>query len=70
MDCIYYTIEEVADKLRVKKPTITKYLRDGVISGVKMGRVWRISEGALKEFIATGGKPSKKYDRTEKDIKA
>jgi len=38
-----------------------KYLRDGSIKGVKMGWIWRVSECSLKEFIATGGKPSKKY---------
>ena len=47
----YYTPEEVADILKMKVTTIRKYLTQGDLKGMKIGRIWRISEEELKEFI-------------------
>ncbi len=47
----YYTPEEVAEILKLKVTTIRKYLGQGDLKGSKIGRVWRITEEDLKEFI-------------------
>ena len=44
------TPSEVADYLGVKPQTVTKWLRQGRLKGIKLGRLWRISERALWEF--------------------
>ena len=46
-----YSPEEAAEALGVNTRTITKWIREGKLTGVKLGKVWRIEEKALKEFI-------------------
>lgn len=46
-----YTPEEVADMLKVKKQTVWKWLRQGILHGVKIGKLWRIPEKDLTEFL-------------------
>jgi excisionase family DNA binding protein len=50
----YLTPEEVAEKLRVHWRTVYVWLRSGKLKGVKAGRLWRISEEALEEFLENG----------------
>lgn len=45
------TVEEVASNLKISPKIIRKWLRDGMLSGIKLGRVWRIDEKDLEEFI-------------------
>lgn len=45
------TVEEVAANLKISPKIIRKWLRDGIMPGVKLGRVWRIDEKDLEEFI-------------------
>lgn len=52
------TVEQAAEKLQMHPATIRRYIRDGQISGVRLGaRQWRISAAALKAFIEKGGAP-------------
>ena len=47
-----YTVEEIAEKLKVKNYTVREWLRTGQLKGFKMGgRVWRVKESELKKFI-------------------
>lgn len=46
-----YTIEEVADLLKLSRRTIYRYLKDGKLKANKVGQSWRITETALNEFI-------------------
>jgi len=45
------TPEEAAEALSVSVFTIKKWLRAGKLKGVKAGRVWRIREKDLIEFL-------------------
>ncbi len=45
------TPEQVAERLQMSKLTIMDYLRKGKLKGIKFGRIWRIKEEALEEFI-------------------
>lgn len=47
----YYTVDEVAEKLKVKPRTVLNLHRDGKIRGTKVGREIRISETSLKEYL-------------------
>jgi excisionase family DNA binding protein len=42
------TPRQVADRLQVSPRTIARWCRDGKMAGVKVGRVWRISEEAYR----------------------
>lgn len=54
-----YTVEEVMELTGLAKQTVYKYLRAGDLKGVKMGRVWRVSDASLKKFSRVGVKPRK-----------
>lgn len=46
-----YTLDEVADILKVTKRTIYNYLKAGTLPAVKMGKSYRVTEENLREFI-------------------
>ncbi len=45
------TVSEVAKCLRIEKPTVTKWLRDGRMRGYKIGKEWRVSEIDFEAFV-------------------
>ncbi len=48
---VLLTPQETADRLRVSMKTITNWLREGRLPGVKVGPFWRIREDRLERFI-------------------
>jgi acetyl-CoA synthetase len=46
-----YTIEEVAELLKVNPRTINRMLERGELRGFKVGRLWRVSEEALQAYM-------------------
>jgi excisionase family DNA binding protein len=49
-----YTPEGAAEALMVSPKTIREWLRTGKLKGVKIGRLWRVRESDLQEFLQTG----------------
>lgn len=49
-----YTLEEVAEVLKVTRRTIYTYIKNGELKAVKMGKYWRVSEAMLQDFINHG----------------
>lgn len=49
-----YTVQEVADALRVHSRTAYRLVKEGKIKGIKVGSQWRIPESALLEYIDSG----------------
>lgn len=59
----YLTSEQVADLLQVHPFTILKYLKTGVLEGVKIGRMYRIKESDVEKFLGNvSAKPVKKEE--------
>ena len=56
------TAEEVADYLKINIRTVYKLLETGELQGRKIGRIWRITESAVNEYMAGGGKVQILYD--------
>ena len=54
VDIKVYTLDEVADILKVTKRTLYTYVKEGKLPAVKMGKYWRVSQDALEAFISTG----------------
>lgn len=46
-----YTVDEVADFLRVSPRTIRRYIKDGKLNGFKVGQAWRFSDTEVARFI-------------------
>lgn len=49
------TIEQAAEMLHLNPQVVRKYLREGKLPGMKIGRHWRVSEEGLSEFVRQGG---------------
>ncbi len=47
----YYTAEEVAEKLRIRKETVWKYIRDKQLRATKLGKHYRITPADLQDFL-------------------
>ena len=41
----------VAEQLGIDKNTVYKYLQDGALPGLQLGRKWLVSERRLSEFL-------------------
>ena len=48
------TVPQAAEHLQVSERTIYSWLRDRKIPGRKIGKVWRISEDAIIDFLREG----------------
>lgn len=46
----FYTVEQVADLLKVHWQTILNYIKSGKIEAVKLGKGYRISRKAIDKF--------------------
>ncbi len=47
----YYTIQDVADRLKVSYRTVFRWVHAGELAAYKLGQEWRISEEDLKAFL-------------------
>ena len=54
-DIKVYTLDEVADIMKVMKRTLYTYIKAGTFHAVKMGKYWRVSEENLQAFISKPG---------------
>ena len=48
----YYTTKEVAEMFRVSTKTILNMLDGKQLRGVKVSKVWRISDADIDEYIS------------------
>lgn len=49
-----YTLKEVEDILKVTQRTLYRYIKEGKLQAVKVGKGWRVSHEALQAFISKG----------------
>lgn len=47
----YLSPEQVAEQLCVKAPQVRKLLREKKIPGVKFGKLWKIRQADLDEYL-------------------
>ncbi len=45
------TLEEISKRLKLHLNTLRRYAREGQLPAVKFGKVWRVEEEDLEEFI-------------------
>lgn len=64
-----FTVEDIADWLRLSQKTVYGWLRSGDLPGVKIGQVWRIKEEDLMQFIEDhyGGKADENNEDDERE---
>ncbi len=51
MSDVLYTTEQVAKLLQIHPLTVLRYIKSGKLKGVRLGRVYRIRDSALQDFL-------------------
>jgi len=46
------SVEEVAARVKVSTYTVRRWVRQGRLAGIKIGRDWRVDERDLEAFLA------------------
>lgn len=46
-----YTVDEIAEKLKLSKYTIYQRIKDGDLTAIRLGRCYRISEDDLQKYL-------------------
>ncbi|MEL4105808.1 helix-turn-helix domain-containing protein [Oscillospiraceae bacterium WX1] len=54
MNETYYTVEQVSEMLNIHPKTIQRYIREGKLRAVKLGKSWRITGHDLSRFTENG----------------
>ena len=54
-----FTVQEVADELRVDRSTISRYLSEGKLAHFRIGSRKLIAESHLAEFLKRSERPAK-----------
>jgi excisionase family DNA binding protein len=49
----YYLVDELADKLRVNRMTIYRYIKAGKVEAYKIGKEYRIAKEEFDRFMKT-----------------
>lgn len=53
----YYTIEEVAEKLKVTRQAIHNWIKEGRIDSIKIGRARRIPAASIERLLEQSRQP-------------
>ena len=52
----YYSVEELAHWLKVTPQTIRNWAKQGQLQGIRVGKLWRFTPEAVKNFVDHGFK--------------
>lgn len=44
-------VKEASEYLKIKQPTLYKYVNEGIVPGFKVGNLWRFTKTALDRWI-------------------
>ncbi|MBL8028779.1 MAG: helix-turn-helix domain-containing protein [Fibrobacteres bacterium] len=51
----FYTVEQIAELLQINEKTIQRYIREGKLKAVKLGKSWRVTGHDLSVFTESTG---------------
>lgn len=71
----YYTVDEIAEMIKIHPKTVQRYIREGRLKATKVGKSWRVSGHDLSVFTEDGSdNVSIPFDagvsNTRKEVKA
>ncbi len=61
MESQYYTVEQISSMLDIHPKTVQRYIREGRLRAVKIGKGWRVTGNDLSEFTESTGARSMKH---------
>lgn len=51
MEHEWYTVNEIAERLKVSRWTVSRWIKAGLLSAVQFGATWRVRDDELDRFI-------------------
>jgi len=54
METKTYTLQEIAEILKISEITIYRYIKKGKIKAIKIGKKWRIKSEELERILKDG----------------
>jgi excisionase family DNA binding protein len=63
-----FTPEQVADQLGLHVRTVRRYIREGRLEAVQVGKRYRVPREALEAFAGISLEPSEPHGRVETDV--
>jgi excisionase family DNA binding protein len=66
----YYTVEQISEMLHMHVKTVQRYIREGKLRAVKIGKSWRVSGHDLSVFTEGTKLPAKSEAVSERRITA
>lgn len=60
-DDVLFTVDEVADQLRVSKKTILRWINSGILVAIKLEKEYRIAKSDLEDFKRSRRTDQRKY---------
>lgn len=51
MNEVYYNVEQIAQILNIHPKTVQRYIREGKLRAVKLGKSWRVTGHDLSMFV-------------------
>ncbi len=70
MNETYYTAEQIAEMLHMHVKTVQRYIREGKLRAVKLGKSWRVSGHDLSVFTEGANLPAKPEAASERRVTA
>jgi excisionase family DNA binding protein len=53
----YYTLQDIADRLKVSYRTVYRWVHAGKLPAYKFGTDWRVKESDLRNFVEAHRRP-------------
>lgn len=55
MENRWFSVDEIADHLGVKRDTVYKWISERKMPGHKIGRLWKFKQAEVDEWVVSGG---------------
>lgn len=61
IDPSWRTVADLAEELKVHKMTVYRLLTSGQLKGTKVGKLWRVTQADLDEYLGKGSNGDARY---------
>lgn len=61
----FLTVEQVSKTLQLHPYTVLKYIKEGKLRGVKLGRMYRLKKSDVEAFLEKNGLGKSKEEKNE-----
>lgn len=64
----YYSVDEIAELLKIHPKTVQRYIREGKLKANKVGKSWRVAGHDLSIFTEGGSESASRSDVPDREV--